>query len=547
MSPTGEPPDATGARAEAYYRALIDSALDIIAVLGPDGTIRYASPSVTPVLGHLPEALVGRNVTSLVHPGDLETTRAALALAAAGPGDAPTAELRIRHKDGGWRILEAVGRNLVDDPIVGGIVVNARDVTERRRHERELQAIVGIAAALRGASTKEDMAAVVLDQADRTLAPDGAGLALRDPISGAIVFEHATGLMAPFRGRAQSPGTGLTSRVLSSGQAFRREDGAADGDGHTADDDVLGGLPGLAGVPLVVQQQAIGVLWVASSDGVAADEMPLLTAIADIAASAIYRAGLLATLERRVDERTRDLAAANERLQELDRLKSKFVSEVSHELRTPVANIVLYLSLLDRGKPDKRERYFAVLREQATRLAALVEDILNLSRLEAQAAGAPQAPVDLNEVVTHVAAAHRLRAEALGLDLAVELDPGLPEVFGRREALTTAVTNLLANALGFTPSGRVVVRTLAQADAACVEVEDTGMGIPEEDRPHIFDRFYRGQRAGELNIPGSGLGLAIVRQVVLQHGGRIDVRAAERGGSVFRICLRGPSALTPPR
>src|SRR5690606_38319977 len=128
------------------------------------------------------------------------------------------------------------------------------------------------------------------------------------------------------------------------------------------------------------------------------DDLGLLMAMAEIAGSALHRAGLMETLEQRVVERTRELAEANERLKELDRLKSKFVSVVSHELRTPITSLSLYLDLIERGSPERSERYWAVLRKQTERLNQLIEDILSLSRLQMGKALTAMAPVDLNEL-----------------------------------------------------------------------------------------------------------------------------------------------------
>ncbi len=248
---------------------------------------------------------------------------------------------------------------------------------------------------------------------------------------------------------------------------------------------------------------------------------------------------LNAELEQRVAERTHALAEANERLKELDWLKSKFVSDVSHELRTPVTNLKLYVELLERGDPEKRDQYMNILKDQAGRLAQLVEDILDLSRLELGADRVKFAPVDLNALVARVVVAHRPGAEAAGLALTFEPGADLPPVRGERNQLAQVVTNLVANALNYTPAGHVRVSTClaAQRDQVCLQVEDTGVGIDAEDMPHFFDRFYRGKRMVKSDIPGSGLGLAIVKEIVDLHGGSIEVDSQVRQGSTFRVWL----------
>jgi len=243
-------------------------------------------------------------------------------------------------------------------------------------------------------------------------------------------------------------------------------------------------------------------------------------------------------LELRVLERTRELAAANVRLTELDQLKSKFVSDVSHELRTPIANLKLYIDLLERGKPDKQVQYVQVLHQQVRRVAALVDDILDLSRLERRKEqGVIYRAVALNEVVEQVVLAHQPRAEADGLLLTFEPTSPLPPVRADANQLAQVVTNLIANALSYTSAGTVRVSTYAENDQVCLSVADSGSGIAPEDLPHLYERFYRGQHVLKNDVPGTGLGLAIVKEIVDLHEGRIEVDSQPDKGTTFRVWL----------
>ncbi|MCA9934634.1 MAG: GAF domain-containing protein, partial [Anaerolineales bacterium] len=249
---------------------------------------------------------------------------------------------------------------------------------------------------------------------------------------------------------------------------------------------------------------------------------------------------LNAALEQRVITRTAELAAANEQLKELDRLKSKFVSDVSHELRAPLTSMGLYLDLLKRSEEGARkEHYLGVLRQQFGRLEQLVENILDLSRLERDSVNQVFTAVALNVIVAEVANVHRPRAEAAGLTMMVDMEPMLPSIQGVPGQLMQVATNLLANAINYTKSGEVRVKTYYEADKRqiCLQVEDTGLGIAPEDMPRLFDRFYRGSMPGQSKIPGTGLGLAIVREIVELHRGSIQVYSRPGEGSVFRICL----------
>ena len=254
---------------------------------------------------------------------------------------------------------------------------------------------------------------------------------------------------------------------------------------------------------------------------------------------AIERQQMLVDLEQRVNERTRELAEANERLKELDRLKSKFVSDVSHELRSPITNLALYLELLEHARPEKQGHYLTVLKNQTKRLIQLVEDILNLSRLEAGKDALIFSPVDLNAITRQVAVAHRLRAQEGGLLLAFEPAPDLPPILGDPNQLTQVVTNLVDNAINYTPQGTVSISTQldSQTDQVCLAVMDSGSGIGSPDLAHIFERFYRGQYASDYNIPGTGLGLAIVKEIVDLHNGTVSVASTETEGTTFKVWL----------
>ncbi len=300
------------------------------------------------------------------------------------------------------------------------------------------------------------------------------------------------------------------------------------------------------GVPLVAGGEAIGLYSLDKAEpGFFTEEhLRLAEALAAQAAVAIQNARLhdqaqrhAAELEQRVAERTRELAGANEQLREIDRLKSKFVSDVSHELRTPVANLSLYVSLLERGRPEKRDDYLTVLKEQTGRLKSLIEGILSLSELDLEKDKVNFTRLDLNAVVEPILAHHRPRAEAASLQLTFDAGAGMLTVNGHIDLLAQVITHLVVNALNFTSAGQVQVRTYRTANEVCLEVQDTGRGISPEDMPHLFERFYRGKGVAQSPIPGNGLGLAIVKELVEAHRGRIEVESEVGVGSRFRVWL----------
>lgn len=299
-------------------------------------------------------------------------------------------------------------------------------------------------------------------------------------------------------------------------------------------------------VPLISGDRTLGVMFIQHYKAHAYSEadLTLLSLLANQASMAIENAQLYRQaqqhadeLERRVAERTRELAAANERLQELDRLKSKFVADVSHELRTPITNLSLYLDLIEQGKPEKQKEYITTLRQQVNRLGHLIEDTLNLSRIELGRGRVTFHSFALNDVVEPVVAAHLPSIEAAGLVLTTDLAPDLPKLYGERNQVAQVVTNLLSNAINYTPSGSIHVATVwdAQAEEVCLVIADSGIGIDQAEAPLLFDRFYRGRQVSQSNIPGTGLGLAIVKEIVDLHAGTIEVDGRPGKGTIFTV------------
>lgn len=300
-------------------------------------------------------------------------------------------------------------------------------------------------------------------------------------------------------------------------------------------------------VPIQGRDRILGTLMLAATPShpiFSPGDVGTVESLASYAAVALENSLLMAQLralnlglEQQVSERTRELAEANARLTELDALKSEFVSNVSHELRTPVTNLKLYLSLLERQEGEKRTQYLAVLKNQADVLAQLIEDILSLSRLESKGSALDLTAVDMNTLSEEIIQAQRARAEAKDLIVSLDMADGLPRIQADRNQLRQVLTNLMANAINYTPEGSVRMRTYPLSGGVGVEVVDTGMGIDPEDLPHLFERFYRGQRVSQSSIPGTGLGLGIVKQIVNLHGGAIQVESEVNRGTTMRVWL----------
>jgi signal transduction histidine kinase len=235
----------------------------------------------------------------------------------------------------------------------------------------------------------------------------------------------------------------------------------------------------------------------------------------------------------RLSESVRMLQADRDRLRE-------FVADVSHELRTPIAALRTFTELQRDGAVDDAQRAEFLVRstEQISRLEWLSTNLLDLSRIDSGIFPLDMRWGDLRDPVRSVVEAHSEMAEQRGVSLVSEVPVSPVMVRFDRERILQLLTNLVGNALKFTPSGgEVVVQLADREEDAVLEVRDSGPGIPEAEQPLVFDRFFRGTNVGEARASGSGLGLAIARSIVEMHGGSIAVASALGRGSTFTVTL----------
>ena len=223
----------------------------------------------------------------------------------------------------------------------------------------------------------------------------------------------------------------------------------------------------------------------------------------------------------------------------LQQMRQDLVANVSHELRTPLTSLRGYAeTLLEGGLDDAehREGFVRIIRDQAVRLQALVEDLLSLAELERPDHVLRHEPLDLRTLAAEQAGALRAAVSAAGLELTVVPGEAVP-VRGDRMRLSQVLANLIDNAIKYTDRGAVTVSLGTDAARAWCEVRDTGAGIPPEDQPRIFERFYRVDKARSRDKGGTGLGLSIVKHAIALHGGAVSVRSQVGEGSVFRFEL----------
>lgn len=260
------------------------------------------------------------------------------------------------------------------------------------------------------------------------------------------------------------------------------------------------------------------------------------------------------TYSRQLEKASAELRAANERLQELDRLKDEFISTVSHELRTPLTSIQSLAEIL-RDYPDtdreQQQNFLEIMIKEIQRLSRLINQVLNFQKIESGRMQWQIGSVDLRKVIEDAVAASGQLVTDKQLQLKVDLPAAVPAIVGDRDQLMQAMVNLISNAVKFCEekTGVIAIALSRQDDTLRVSVRDNGIGISLEDQKVIFEQFRQVSNAGRGRPPGSGLGLTITRRIIEFHGGRISVESQPGQGSTFsfEIPLKTPLAAQADR
>jgi PAS domain S-box-containing protein len=487
---------------EERYRALIENGHDIILILDPEtGRIRYQSPSMERILGYAPRDLAGRDVFELVHPADAENVRASIALAVASPGTTRSAEYCFLHRDGGWRHLETFGRTLLPDSGAQGLVLNTRDITERkeaedavRRSENHFRRMIE--------NAQDNI--VILDRAGvmtyqspsvlRTLGYTPEELVGRSAFD--FVHPDDAGLLAAEMEKTFDE-PGYVGQVE---YRFRHRDGGwryLEALGQTLSPD-------------------------SADEGVVAN-------VRDVT-------------ERRLAEGA--LRRATAEAEAANRAKSEFLSRMSHELRTPMNSILGFAQLLDRaGLQADQHRGVGHILTAGRHLLRLINEVLDIARIESGRQQLSLEPVRLDAVLQEVLVLSRPLAAQAAVSLTAVRVPKTVFVRADRQRLVQVLLNLVTNAVKYNrPGGAVWVEweTVPAVEGGeprlRLRVRDTGRGIAPEQREHLFVPFER-LGAEFTEVEGTGLGLALSRRLVEAMAGELALEHSGPEGSSFVLDL----------
>lgn len=254
----------------------------------------------------------------------------------------------------------------------------------------------------------------------------------------------------------------------------------------------------------------------------------------------VHRDDEVGDLARTFNELAERLEASERERKRLDRLRDELLANLSHELRTPLTSMQGFLEALQDGlveDEELRQKYYRLMAHETAHMSRLIDDMLDLAKLQTHAIRLNREAVDVKELLAFVAMTFEPEARDKGTAIVLDVPDELPPVYGDSVRVEQMLNNLVSNAVKFTENGRITLRAWAEGSGVCIEVADTGVGIAAEDLPRIFERFFKVDRHRTKKNRGSGLGLAIVKELVELHGGRIEVQSQLGQGTTFRLWL----------
>jgi PAS domain S-box-containing protein len=474
---------------EEYFRSLIDNAADVIMIVDPDGTIRFGSPSLERLLGYRPQELVAEPLFDSIHPEDGEVVRRMFAGVVHGSGSA-SAEFRFRHRDGSWRHMEAVGSDLSHHPSVAGLLVQLRDVTERKTAD-ENQARLQFAI--------QDAA----KEWQRTFDAIESPVLVLDGNARIRRLNRAAKVLS---GKTYRETLGLSIEALAPGEPWQKSAELANA--------IRGGGSATSGQ---ARDLATGRTW-------------------DVAASLLRAASSESERIILVAREITGVVRLQEKLHHTRTMSAmgSLVAGVAHEVRNPLFGISATLDAFEArfGSREEYRQYVAVLRGELERLSHLMGDLLEYGK-----------PTSLEftegavaEVVAEAVLGCRALAQQAKVAVSNAVDGSFPPVRMDRRRLLQVFQNLLDNAVRHAPPKSAVI---VEAERMRVDgepwidcrVRDEGPGFRPEDLPRIFEPFFTRRRGG------TGLGLSIVQRIVEDHGGRIFAGNRPEGGAVVTVRL----------
>jgi PAS domain S-box-containing protein len=487
------------AESQQRFQVLVERISDLIYTLDAEGTVRFVTPSVESILGYRSEELVGSPAFKILHRED--AARVVQAASGIGPGETgPPTEHRVRHADGRWIYMEATATNLLNDPTIEGWLINGRDITNRKRAEEIL---------------RESEASF------RLLAENSTDLISRHRPDGTYLY--ASPACLPLLGYTTDEMVGRDIYELS-----HPDDLAAVRATHQN----MLEVPEIQTVVYRARRKDGSYLWLESTS----------RSIKDPATGVVFE---IQAASRDITERKAFEAAleeARDAAQAATIVKSQFLANMSHEIRTPMNAIVgmTELSLATDLTAEQRE-YMGTIKSAVDSLLTLINDILDLSKIEAGRLEFERLAFSLSDVVEDTVRTLAVKAAEKGLALTYSIDEDVPDgVMGDPGRLRQILFNLVGNAIKFTHVGSVSVAVHTVSGASRMlrfEVADSGIGIPSDKLERIFEAFSQADGSMTRRYGGTGLGLSISKDIARAMGGGMTASSEPGVGSTFSFTV----------
>jgi len=454
----------------------------------------------------------------------------------------------IEHEDRVIGMLEVINplsrRPFTEDDLaalnniaasVGVAIENAQLHRETKQRLKEVSTLYDLAGQVATSLDLNEVLEAIVKRFREIFQCRAACIFLLNEDTGFLEIRASSGIAAQWIKEARmKPGEGVAGKVVSTGLPTYVRDTLRDADFIIFDQRVRS----LLVVPLIIQGRVIGTLSVDDHvpDAFSERDTQLLTIAAAQAAVAIDNARLYEGLK----DRAKSLEQAYEAMKEVNRLKTELVQNISHELRTPLTFIKGYVELLLDGTlgqlQPKQGDALRIISERTAIVVRLVSDIITLQKTEMGQFSF--FPCHVEAVICQAIEGARASADRAGTVLCQDIPDHLPLVMADHDRILQVFDNLLTNAIKFSPDGgTITVRSEAQPGHVLVEVEDHGIGIPEDKIEKVFERFYQVDGSMTRRFGGTGLGLAIVKQIVEAHGGRVWVKSKLNEGSTFFFTL----------
>lgn len=483
-------------RSDRSFRALIENSFDVIVLQNAYGEIIYASPSITRILGYTPDEIIGTHCSQIVHPEDKQCCIETFTSLLATPDAQVTSCFRIRHKDGSWRLLEGVWKNLLSNPHVSAVVINLHDITAYQHMEDTHKKLI----------EQLDAERTLLKEILRQMP---AGVVVADAKSGKIILNNEQ-----------------VGQLIHSGTPPANIEQYAQGatyhlDGSPMQNHEWSLLRAITQGEVTFNEERLYVRKDGTQCYLNVNAAPIRDKDGEIVAAVVSFYDITSQ-------------------KELEMRKNEFINMAGHELKTPLTSLKGFAYLLTRhikgGQHDTEVLYFLTRMDaQINRLAQLINDLLDVSRIQTGKLEHRREVFALDELIKETV--ENMQGTTHTHSIIVEPLP-TAYVRGDRNRIGQVVINLLSNAIRYSPkANKIIVSMTAENTVVTISIQDFGPGIAAEHHQHIFERFYQVGTTSPRSYPGLGIGLYISSQIAKQHQGHLEVKSEPGQGSTFSFTL----------